>query len=195
MSIKNTPNNYGSIAKWLHWGTAILFLGAYMSVYYRHWFTDKDTPANWTALQLHLSFGVTIGVFVILRIIWRIKNRLPDPEPGTKLEHLAAHVGHYALYAVMIIMPVTGYLGTGVNTEFFFMFDIPKFESTQLFQLLVIEGLGLTGKEFEGPIDFIHKNIMGAWLVWMLILGHVAAALYHHFIKKDRTLYKMTVDK
>lgn len=195
MSIKNTPNNYGSIAKWLHWGTAILFLGAYMSVYYRHWFTDKDTPANWTALQLHLSFGVTIGVFVILRIIWRIKNRLPDPEPGTKLEHLAAHVGHYALYAVMIIMPVTGYLGTGVNTEFFFMFDIPKFESTQLFQLLVIEELGLTGKEFEGPIDFIHKNIMGAWLVWMLILGHVAAALYHHFIKKDRTLYKMTVDK
>jgi cytochrome b561 len=33
---------------------------------------------------------------------------------------------------------------------------------------------------------------MGAWLVWMLILGHIAAAMYHHFIKRDRTLLKMT---
>ena len=99
------------------------------------------------------------------------------------------------LYAVMIIMPLTGYLGTGVNTEFFFMFDVPKFESTPLFSALVSDGLGLTFKEFEEPIDFIHKDILGAWLVWLLILGHFAAALYHHFIKKDKTLLKMTVNK
>ena len=195
MSIKNTANNYGSIAKILHWGTAILFLGAYMSVYYRHWFTDKDTPANWTALQLHLSFGVTVAVIVVLRIIWRMNNRAPHPEPGTKLAHLAAHVGHYTLYAVMIMMPITGYLGTGVNTEYFFTFDIPKFESTQFFEAVVIQGMGLTGEEFETPIDFIHKKILGEWFVWILILGHVSAALYHHFIKKDRTLYKMTINK
>ena len=36
MGIRNTKNNYGAIAKWLHWSTAILFLGAYMSVYFRH---------------------------------------------------------------------------------------------------------------------------------------------------------------
>ncbi len=113
--------------------------------------------------------------------------------PGTKLEHLAAHTGHYALYAIMIIMPVTGYVGTGVDTEFFFMFDIPKFENTLLFDSLIISGLGITFKEFEEPIDFIHKNILGAWLVWLLILGHASAALYHHFFKRDRTLQKMTI--
>ncbi|MCW8933211.1 MAG: cytochrome b [Gammaproteobacteria bacterium] len=195
MKIRNTSDNYGSIAKWLHWGTAILFLGSYISVYYRHWFTEDKTPENWTALQLHLSIGVTIAVVVALRIIWRVYSRVPEFEPGTKLEHLAAHAGHYALYAIMIIMPLTGYLGTGVNTEYFFMFDIMKFESTQLFETLVGDGMGLTSKEFEKPIDFIHKNIFGAWLVWILILGHVSAALYHHFVKKDRTLEKMTIAK
>ena len=195
MGLKNTAESYGSVAKWIHWITAALFLASYVSVYYRHWFTEEKTPENWNALQIHLSVGVTIAVVVALRIIWRVMNRQPNLEPGTKLEHLAAHLGHYALYAVMIIMPVTGYIGTGVNTEYFFMFDIPKFESTPLFTALVQDGLGLTFKEFEKPIDFIHKDILGAWLVWLLILGHVGAALFHHFGKKDNTLRKMTVQK
>ena len=195
MSLKNTADNYGLIAKCFHWLTAALFLGAYVSVYYRHWFTEEKTPENWIALQLHLSIGVTVAVIVILRIIWRITNPPPNLEPGTKLEHLAAHAGHYALYAVMIIMPITGYFGTGVNTEYFLMFDIPKFENTWLFESLVANGMGLSFEELEKPLDFIHKNILGEWLLWLLILGHVLAALYHHFVKKDRTLLKMTVNK
>ena len=191
MSIRNTASDYGSIAKWFHWLTALLLLGSYISVYYGRWFTEEDTPENWIALQMHLSIGVTVAVVVVLRIIWRITNRVPNLEPGTKLEHLAAHTGHYALYAIMIIMPVTGYMGTGADTEFFFMFDIPKFESTPLFEPLVINGLEMTFKEFEKPVDFIHKDILGAWLVWLLILGHASAALYHHFYKGDRTLKKM----
>lgn len=195
MTIKNTASHYGSIAKWLHWGTAILFLGSYVTYYYREWFTESKTPDNFAAIQLHFSIGITVAVIVILRIIWRISNRTPDLEPGTKLEHLAAHAAHYALYVIMIIMPMTGYLGTGVNTDYFFMFEIPKFESTQLFQSLVNEWMGLTFKEFEKPMDFIHKDILGKWLVWLLIVGHASAALYHHFVKKDRTLYKMTINK
>ncbi len=192
MSLKNTSENYGMIAKVFHWGTVLLFLGAYISVYYRRWFTEAKTPENWTALQLHLSIGVSIGVFVLLRVIWKLMDQSPKPEPGTSIEHLAAKLGHYALYAVMIIMPITGYLGTGAPTEFFFLFDIPKFSDTWLFSVVIENDLGMTFKDFEKPIDFIHKEIMGAWLVWLLIAGHVSAALYHHFIKKDRTLVKMT---
>ena len=193
MSLKNTADNYGSIAKWLHWLTALLFLGSYVSVYYRHWFTEDKTPENWTALQLHLSIGVTVGIIVILRIIWKFMNRSPDPVAGSKLEHLAAKSGHLALYAVMIIMPITGYIGTGVNTEYFFLFDITSFKDTEFF--LSNFGNTMTFKEFEKPIDRIHKQIMGEWFVWLLILGHVLAALYHQFIKKDRTLAKMTTGK
>jgi cytochrome b561 len=195
MPLKNTAQSYGTVAKWMHWLTALLFLASYVSVYYRHWFTEDKTPENWNALQLHLSVGVTIGVLVILRIIWKVMNRSPDPEPGTRLEHLAAKVGHYALYAVMVAMPLTGYLGTGTNTEYFFLFDIPKFELTSLYEAFVFNVMGMSFKEFEEPLDFLHKDIGGAWLVWLLILGHVSAALYHHFVKKDRTLQKMTRNK
>ncbi len=191
MAIKNTAENYGVIAKSLHWLTAFLFLLPYCSVYYRHWFTEEKTPENWTALQLHLSIGISLAVVIILRVIWRNLNRAPEAEPGTRLEHLAAHVGHYILYAMMIVMPLTGYIGTGVNTEFFFLFDIPKFENTIVFQTLITDGMGLSFKEFERPIDFFHKEIMGSWIVWLLILGHVSAAMYHHHIKRDRTLLKM----
>lgn len=188
--LKNTRTHYGYIARALHWATALLFLFAYTAVYYRQWFTEKDTAINWTALQLHLSFGVTIAVLVVLRICWRWSNVQPTPEPGSALMHKAAHFGHLALYAVLIIMPLTGYLGTGVATEFFFWFEIPKFADTWLFQLLIQDWAGLSFEQFEVPMDFIHKE-GGAYLVWLLILGHAAAALYHHIKLKDRTLLKM----
>jgi cytochrome b561 len=122
-------------------------------------------------------------------------NPSPDHEPGTPLDHQVATWGHRALYAIMIIMPITGYYGTDVATKFFFLFDITKFPNTILFTHLVEQGLGVDFKNFEEPLDFVHKKIMGEWLVWILILGHILAALYHHFIKKDRTLDKMTVNK
>lgn len=187
----NTTKNYGRIARWLHWGTALLFLLAYCAVYYRHWFTEKKTAENFVALDLHLSAGISVGVIVILRIIWRVMNEQPALEAGPRWQHVSAHLAHYLLYAIMILMPLTGYLGTGKATDFFFMFEIPKFEDTWLFNAFVWEYLGLTFKEFEAPIDFFHKKIMGAWLVWMLILGHAGAALYHHYKSKDRTLMKM----
>ncbi len=192
MDNKNTLQNYGRVARWIHWATALLFLLAYCAVYYRHWFTEKQTPENLVALQLHLSAGISVGVIVVLRIVWRIMNVQPALEPAALWQQRLAHLAHYLLYAVMILMPLTGYIGTGVATEFFYLFTIPKFEDTWLFDVFVWEYLGLTFKEFEAPIDFFHKEIMGAWLVWILIVGHAAAAFYHHFALKDRTLIKMT---
>ena len=194
MQYKNSARQYGLVAKLLHWITALLFLAAYMSVYFRHWFSESNTPENWWLLQLHLSIGVSIGVLVILRIIWRLMNPSPVAEPGTPTEHFAARMGHLALYAIMIIMPLTGYLGTGANTEFFFLFDITKFSDTWLFTQIIQENLGISFKYFEAPVDFIHKKILGEWLVWMLIMGHIIAGLYHHFVKKDRTLKKITFE-
>ncbi|WP_394147291.1 cytochrome b [Shewanella atlantica] len=188
---KNTEQAYGRIAKWIHWSVAILFLLAYVSVYYRQWFTEEKTPENWNALQIHLSVGVTIGVLVLLRIIWKLINVTPRAEPGTPMEHLAAKLGHYALYLVMLVMPLTGYMGTGANTEFFFLFDISKFADTWMYQALIVDGLNSSFEAIEPTMDFIHKEIGGKWLVWILILGHAMAAMYHHFVKRDNTLKRM----
>lgn len=188
--LKNSELNYGLVARTIHWLTAVLFLGAYVTVYYRQWFTELRTPENWTALQLHLSIGISIAVLAVLRIVWSLANIQPRPESGGRLAQMAAHWGHMALYAILIIMPLTGYLGTGVGTEWFFLFDLPKFEDTRLFSTVVNGWMGLSFEEFEVPIDFIHKQ-GGATIVWMLILGHTGAALYHHYALKDRTLIKM----
>jgi len=192
MSNWNTKQNYGRIARWLHWITALLFLLAYCAVYYRHWFTERQTPENMVALQLHLSAGISVGVLVILRIVWRSMNVQPTLEPGPRWQQLAANWVHYALYAVMILMPLSGWLGTGVANQFFYLFEIPKFEDTPIYTTVVWDWLDLDFKQWEKPFDFFHKEIMGAWLVWMLILGHASAAFYHHFKLGDRTLIKMT---
>ncbi len=189
MSLRNTARNYGSIAKWIHWSTALLFLGSYITVYYREFFTEPKTPENITAIQLHFSIGVTVAVLVILRIIWKLTNPAPATE-GSPLQQRAAKIGHGLLYLLMIVMPITGYLGTGAPTNFFFLFEIPSFKDTALFAQQFAPTM--TFKEFEKPFDLIHKAILGEFLLWMLILGHVGAALYHHRVLGDRTLKKMT---
>lgn len=187
---KNSEKRYGKIAMITHWVVAALFLLLYVSVYFRQWFTEPRTDINWLALQLHLSFGITVMVFVALRIIYKFYDRSPEEVPGNKLEHLGAKLGHWALYAVMIIMPLTGYFGTGVNTEFFKLFEITQFRETALYDVVVTGWLQLDWETFEAPMDFIHKR-GGATLVWMLIGVHILAALYHHFFKKDNTFRRM----
>ena len=88
-------------------------------------------------------------------------------------------------------MALTGYFGTGANTDYFSLFEIPKFEDTWLFFNVVFDWFGMTFDEFEKPMDFIHKKIFGSWLVWGIILGHVLAALYHQFVRKDNLLSRM----
>jgi cytochrome b561 len=191
MSLRNTADEYGTVAKWLHWTIALLFVGAYCAVYYRQLFTEPKTTPNAIAFQIHLSCGMSVLALVVLRIVWRLINEQPRSEPGTRLAHLAAHWGHIALYAIMVLAPLTGYLGTGANVNFFFLFEIPSFKNTALFESLVASR-GLTFEEFEKPIDIVHKAILGEWVVWILVVGHALAALYHHVVLKDRTMLKMT---
>jgi cytochrome b561 len=188
MQWRNTRNSYGAIAKALHWLVAGLFLLAYGSVYYRHWFTEERSSAWFTSGNLHRCAGVSIAVFVLLRIIWRLRNPPPELPAGPRWEHAAARAGHFALYFVMVMMPLTGYLGTGAPTEFGW-FTVPSFEDTELFQWM--SGGTMTFEEFEKPLDFLHKDLGGALFVWILIVIHTAAALYHHFVRKDDVLRRM----
>lgn len=183
--LENTPERYGSMARALHWSIALLFLASYAAVYTRHWFTEPKTPENWVALQTHLVVGVLIALLVVVRVVWRMRSPQPDDVPGTRLEHLASHTMHLVLYAVMIVMPISGYLGTGVATEVPFFGDIPSFKDTTLFQ-----SLGASWEAFEKPVDFVHKNA-GAYLVWVLVVLHAAAAFYHHFVRRDDVLRRM----
>ena len=196
MQLKNTKENYGLVAISLHWIVALGFLLAYAAVYYRHWFSEgefsmTELNSNVVSLHLHLSFGITVGAFVLLRVIWKLANKTPkDVSKGNKFEKFSAHAMHWVLYAVMIIMPITGYMGTRLDTKFFLLFDIPKFNDTWLYTALVEQWLKMNWESFEPIMDSIHKN-GGEYVVWVLIAIHAGAAIYHHFVRKDMVLKRM----
>lgn len=192
MGLKNTDLTYGSVAKWLHWTTALCFLVAYLSFYYGHYFTEARTPDRRFITGLHTMFGITAGLLVLPRLIWKFINPQPKLDDGPKWQHMASHAAHWVLYLFIIAMPLSGWLGYGgQSVNFFWLFDIPTFRTTELFQWLVVEKMSMDFDTFESPIDFFHKVLAGRWMVWILILVHVAAALYHHFVQRDNTLRKM----
>ena len=117
-------------------------------------------------------------------------SQQPKEVPGSKLEHLAAHGAHILLYVVMIVLPLSGYFGTGGPSQLFFFIEIPRFADTQIFAIVVEGWMNLSWEEFEAPMDFIHKK-GGEYFVWVLALAHAGAALYHHFIRKDVVLKRM----
>lgn len=194
MPLKNTEHTYGNIAIALHWIVAVAFIGNYALIYYREWFTEPRTDQARTLLSYHTAIGVSVLVFVVLRLAWTAINRQPGDAPGNKLEHLAAHVTHILLYVAMLVLPLSGYLGTGGPSQLFFVIEIPRFADTQLFKTVVEGWMALTWEDFEAPMDFIHKQ-GGAYVGWVLIVAHAGAALYHHYIRKDIVLKRMLSPK
>ncbi len=191
MTLNNTSKKYGAIAVWLHWSIAILFLLEYITIYYKLWFTEKGAPEGLPSLYLHHSIGISLIAFVILRIIWRTRGPNPDALPGSKWEHFSAKLVHYLLYFFMVAMPVSGYLYAKNSTDFFWLFTIPNIGDTTLGQWLISD-VGLDWKEdIRKPMRFFHREIGGELVLWMLILIHAGAALYHHYIRRDSTLRRM----
>jgi len=199
--LKNTAERFGAVAKCFHWTMAAAFILAYIVVYYVIWFIDPETsikPALFgiepngelviPILNIHWVLGVSIEVLVIPRLIWRWINVEPSPVPGSALEHLLAKLAHWALYLFMILMPLTGYLNTYDPTNFG-LFIIPAFRETALFHWIATTWQ-LTAEQVETPIFAIHK-FLGDWVVWVVVLLHIAAALFHHRVRKDATLVRM----
>ncbi len=179
---------YNKLAIAFHWTTAMLFLVVYVSVYYRIWFTSSPRdPSSMIAIRFHTFVGVMIAVIAILRLLWRRVAPPPEFETEAHIEHLAAKAMHYVLYFFMIFMPLTGYLGLRAPLGWI---GTPKFDDTALYTWLVTDRLGLTWEEWEAPIDWMH-HAAGAAVIWVLVLIHAAAALFHHYVRRDDVLTRM----
>jgi cytochrome b561 len=179
---------YTRLAVALHWIVAILILGSYSSMYTRLWFTQKATWANVTALEIHIAFGISIGVFVALRLAWRLANRPPALPAGPKLQLAAAKATHRLLYVMIVVMPLSGY---GATTRLpAYLSLIPGFRNSALYNWLVSDLLGISWSAWVKSLYFIH-HVSGAYLLWPLILLHVAAAFYHQFGKRDDGMRRM----
>lgn len=193
--LKNSETSYGSVAKWLHWITALLFLLSYVFVYYLIWFVDHDDRQTYSYVQnYHKAIGFSVLIFFFLRIYWRAVNpnpKLPDHMPWWQKK--ASHAMHYLLYFLMIAMPVSGYLGNGSGVNYGF-FRIDGFRRTPIGSW-ILEKLDLTWQQWQAPFDYFHYGLVGPNILWVLISAHILAALYHHFIEKDDVLTNMLPSK
>lgn len=201
MRWKDSIDAYGKVSMLLHWVTAAAFIAAYVIAYYVIWIVDPETsikpPPFGLApdgdrvvpiLNIHWVLGVTIGFLVLPRLLWRLFGTRPAPLSGSRVELLAADVAHWALYALLIVMPLSGYMNTYDPTDFG-VFVIPAFKDTALFGW-ISSTFGVSWPEIEKPMEAIHR-FTGKWIGWSLVAIHVGAALLHHFVRKDAVLARM----
>lgn len=133
------------------------------------------------AYQLHKSVGVVLFALVLFRLVWRLTYRSPElPSAMPRTERLAALGTHAILYALMLTMPLTGWLlasasPLGIPTLVFGVLPLPHPIGPDADTEAVLSGLHLAGG-----------------LALLALAGlHVAAALKHHFIDRDDVLRAM----
>ena len=168
---------YTPVAKGLHWLMAVMIIGLFVLGVYMH--ELPLSPEKLTLYSWHKWAGVTVFLLVWLRLAWRITHRPPAlPESMSALMKLAAHAGHLALYGLMVVIPLSGWLmssAKGVQTVWFGVLPIPDL-------------LG-RDKELGELLQLVHKGLN--ILLMLTLSGHVGAALWHHFVLKDDTLRRM----
>jgi cytochrome b561 len=183
--MKNESEYYTRTAQWLHWVMAIIFIVAWVIGFYSGNFLsyDVDGAFKGQVITLHKNIATVIIFLVVVRILWRYTHPAPKlPDTMSPAMKVAAHAGHLALYFMLIALPVTGCLyswSAGHPAPVLYLFEIPR---------LVQENPNITA--IVKPL-----HIYLSWAVGLLIVGHLAAALKHHFVDKDNVLRSMIRQK
>jgi cytochrome b561 len=171
--LKNTNLTYGSVSKFFHW-TIFILVAIMLTV----GFFLSDIPDDYQALayNLHKLTGITILLLMILRGAWALMNVKPSGEMAL-WQQWAERFVHYSLYAALIAMPLVGWIGSVAAGR-------PPHLGNIILSLPIAANDALVSICFQ-----IHKLL--AFFIIALVTVHVAAALYHYFIKRDNMLQRM----
>ena len=179
---RSGKDHYGIVSSGFHWAIALAIvglvgLGAWMVglTYYDPWYYDS--------LALHKAIGIVVLALALAKFGWKLVDRNPGFGPEVKPhERAGATAMHWLLNALMVLLPVTGYListSEGAGIDMFGLFDVPAL-------------VDVTAGTRDLAID-IHFYVAygGIALVGM----HIIAALKHHFIDRGSTLRRMLVPR
>ena len=168
---------YTKTAKGLHWLMAVLFFGMLGLGFYM-----QGLPLSPDKLKLyswHKWVGVTVFLLALFRIAWRVTHQPPALSSSMpRLMQIAAHAGHHMLYMLMFLIPLSGWLMSSA-----------KGFQTVWFGILPIPDLLEKNKLLGDLLQTVHVSLN--YLFIAVLIGHIGAALKHHFIDKDDILTRM----
>lgn len=173
---KNTLTRYGSISKLFHW---LIFFLVFFMILLGYFMGDiQDKAARSIIINIHKVTGINILILMILRLAWRFMNVKPVLANTKLWEKILEKLVHGLLYLVLFSMPLSGWIMSSASGKpphiVGWQFGLPVTQSKALAELFVS----------------IHNTL--AIVLIVLVSLHVAAALFHHFIKKDDVLTRMT---
>ncbi|WNK19094.1 cytochrome b [Halomonas piscis] len=173
---RNTRSGWGRVSIALHWLSALAIVGLFALGW---WMTDLGYYDAWynKAPWLHRSAGMLLLLATLGRLAWRLFQPAPRGE-GSRLEAVAAGLGHWLLYLVLLGVLVSGYListakGSGISV--FGWFEVPA----------TVYGLA-NQADTAGTIHWY-----GALTLLALAAGHGLISLKHHWVDKRLTLVRM----
>lgn len=138
-------------------------------------------PLQNNVYDLHKSLGVLVLILALIRIALKRRDGVPPPATGLEpWQIMAATSVHHALYALMVIVPLLGFVANsfyGAPIPFFFLFTIPTFTPHN--------------EDIAGAIFSMHTAL--AILFGVLLVVHIGAALYHRYIRKDAVFGRMSL--
>lgn len=173
---RNHRTGWGWITITMHWLSAMAVIGLFVLGW---WMTDLSYFHAWYNLGpwWHRSLGMLLLGLTLARLAWRLWQPAPRV-PGNRLERLAAHLGHIALYGLLLTVMVSGYListARGRGIDVFGWFEVPA----------LISGLP-NQAALAGEVHWYSA------LALMILAGlHALAALKHHFIDRHDVLTRM----
>lgn len=158
-----------------HWISAVLIAAVFAIGFAHEGMEDGDSRLFW--LDMHRAIGLAILAFAVLRLLFRVAVRFERLHETNPLLRLAAGASHIALYAAMLAMPLLGWAQSSAKMRKFKLFGIK------------LPALVRHDSDLADRIGEWHEQL--AWVLLGLICLHAAAALYHHFIRRDGVLLNM----
>ncbi len=177
MTTSSPVPRYDATLRVLHWAmAAIILLAIALGV------AAALMPRGWPRpelLMIHKSLGMTALALIVLRVVWRLSVGAPPYSAAVGvLSRIGAHAAHVALYALMIAMPVTGYVSSvagGHEAPWFGLFEWPA---------LLARNDALAHRA-----SFAHYWL--AWAIGAVLALHFAATAWHAWVKRDDIFARM----
>jgi cytochrome b561 len=167
---------YGTTAKVFHWLVVALLLVQYLIGWLMPDIHKGMKPG--AAMTLHVSFGIVILALIVVRLVWRLTHPVAPESSLPPWQRLSSEAVHWLLYALVLATTVTGWLFAsfrGWSLSLFYLVPMPMLASEN----------AAAGKAIDG----LHQAM--EWALLVAIGIHVAAALAHIFVYRDRIMQRM----